>query len=80
VNTARTVLNVAEVWCAAAFIMLLAMGLLYVALGLYGECITRLVKYIGATGALMAWARTKEVRDKWWKRWVDFDIRRWLDR
>jgi hypothetical protein len=74
------VLNVAEIYLLAAVVLLVAIFLLYVALGFYQDCITRIVKCVGVFGAIRDWSQLKENRDKWWKNWVGFDMGSWLRR
>ncbi|MDE2103739.1 MAG: hypothetical protein KGL39_41260 [Patescibacteria group bacterium] len=74
---ARTALDVAEVWCAAAFILAVAFVALFFALEAYADCLTRIVNLIASTAAVSEWARLPENRKKWWKRWADFNLWRW---
>jgi hypothetical protein len=59
--------------CATAASMLI----LYLALGLYGLILTRLVNYVGATAAFVAFCREKRNRGARWQQWIDWTIRGW---
>jgi hypothetical protein len=70
-HIAEQALNLAEVWAAAAFFMAIAMGLLYLALGLYGMALDKIIRHIGVWGAIFDFMQLKANRGRWWNRMVE---------
>jgi hypothetical protein len=62
---------------AAACIMALAMWLLYLALGLYGLALTKLIQHLGATAAFIEFCQQKRNRNTRWNRLVNWSVERW---
>ena len=62
---------------AAAALLALGMWLLYLALGLYGMALTKLVNQLGATEAFIAFCREKRNRSSHWNRLINWSLKRW---
>ena len=62
---------------AVAGLMALAMWLLYLALGLYGMALTKLINQLGATAAFIEFCQQKRNRNTRWSRMVNWTIQKW---
>lgn len=65
---------------AAAAVMALGMWLIYLALGLYGMALTKLVNQLGATAALIHFCHEKRNLNTWWNRMLAWSIKSWHER
>lgn len=62
---------------AAAAVMALGMWLLYLAMGLYGMALTKLINHLGATAAFIDFCHLRRNRRTRWNRMVNWTIERW---